>query len=272
MTYKDAFDFGLDLNAEQFIEVQYQFDFKTRKSEELKRTIMHFSNDGKVVYEEIHKDNKLVEQSKFIYDAEGRLSEIQSDLIKEYKYVHQGDTLTITETSEIDVKVYQCIYKGDLLDHIIFNLDGKLMSKEEIQYSGGKIDRKKVQYFRSDGKRGTSETHKYKNGRTVFFSKRNSGTDDKSCHYYFNAIDGSLDFEETARPGMDAVISKDCNYIYEKEYWVGKSEEHFSIPISAANLSSKQKHLFYFRKIMLKDGTKIGNIRVQKDFVDRYVE
>ena len=96
--------------------------------------------------------------------------------------------------------------------------------------------------------------------------------DDKSCHYYFNEMDGSLDFEETARLGMDAVISKDCSYIYDGDYWVAKSEEFFSVPTSFSNLSSKQKHLFHFRKILFKDGTRIGSTRVHKAFVERLTE
>ena len=106
----------------------------------------------------------------------------------------------------------------------------------------------------------------------VFFSKRNSINYNKTCHFYYNSNDNSLDFEETARPGREAVISNDCNYHYNKGYWVSKSEELFSVPESSMKLSSKQKHRFYLRKIFLKDGTKIGSIRVQKDFVDHYVE
>ena len=269
---KNVYDYNLDLNVEQVIEVQYQFDFNERKCQELGKSIMEFSNDGKVISEEIYKNNKLVEKSNYIYDSIGRPSELQSKLKINYKYVQQGDTLISIESSRIGTKVYHSIYTDHLLDHINIYLDGNLIGKEEFQYAKGKLSGKKVQHFSSDGKKGISEMHKYKNGRTVFFRKRNSKTDDKSCHYYFNSNDGSLDFEETARPGMDAVISKDCNYIYDKDYWVGKSEERFSVPYTDEKLSYKQKHIFYFRKILLRDGTSIGKIRVQKDFVDRFIK
>ena len=269
---KDVYHFDLDLNVEQVIEVQYQFDFSSRKCEERKRSIIKFSNEGKVISEEIYKDKDLVEQSNYIYNSEGRLSEIQSDLNKKYNYEQQGDTLIILESSNLGVMEYRCIYVDNLLDHLLVYNNGTLQSKEQFQYSANTMRGKNVQHYNSDGNGGVSETHRYKNGRTVFFRKRNSEKDNKSCHYYFNVIDGSLDFEETARPGMDAVISKDCNYMYDHDYWFGKSEEHFSVPLSDKNLSYKQHHLFYFRKIILKDGTKIGSLRVQKDFVDRFIE
>lgn len=58
-------------------------------------------------------------------------------------------------------------------------------------------------------------TNQVRYGKTVFFKKK-SEKESKTCHYYYNSIDNSLGFEETIRPGMEAVISKDCNYLYYK--------------------------------------------------------
>jgi hypothetical protein len=269
---RNVFDYGLDRKVKNIEEVTCQFNFDSRKCEELKKTIIYFSDDGQIISEEVFKGNRSIGQTKYLYDSMGRVTEIQSDTRKVFNYIQAGDTLKVNESSENTSVEYRYIYDDDELQRLSIFKDGTLVINEIFQYSGGKLSGKKVQHFGSDGEEGVYEVHRYKNGKTVYFSKRNSESDDKSCHYYFNARDGSLDFEETARPGMDAVISKDCNYIYEKDYWIGKSEEIFSVPLSASKLSSKQKHLFYFRRIILKDGTKIGTIRVRNDFIDRYIE
>ena len=270
--YKKASDYGLDQNVKKIIEVTYQYNFDSRKCEEIKKMILEFGYDGKLLSENIRNNGKPSEIINYKYDEKGRLKTIISKDRKEYTYYQKGDTFQIKEVYGKDSKWYNYVYIDDKMDKLNMIYNGSLFCIEEYLYSNDEMKGKTVQFYNELGKKEEKEEHKYKNGRTVFFRKKNSLNDNKTCYYYFNSIDNSLDFEETARPGREVVISKDCNYHLNDRYWVSKSEELFSVPLSSTKLSVKQKHFFYFRKIYFKNGMKIGSVRVQKDFVNQYIE